>query len=484
MFLKKIRPLLISIMFIGITVLFYSNFSLSTDYKFISNNYKIESGYINNISSNTTIELYKKYFDIKNYTLKIEAKHEYIENGSKTLLLDKNNKLIATLTNVVKGDIVSNGIINNEDITKFEEYLTINYPLEDYQIKCLDINDDNEITNEDLILLKSAISEGLKNISIKEEKINLLTNEQYRIIANTEPNYGINTNLKWTSNNNDIVTINEAGQVTAHNLGSTTIIVEDINNTIKKEIPITVDNSIKLSNNEGISFVNNQELEITIRAIDYKDIDCISSNPKIATCRIDNNKLYIKSLSKGNSIITVISSKYGEVKYNLTSYTNYLDFIPEYHCMPVNKREIINLEYIYNNLEIINNNLTNNTHFKNNQFYIESLNNPDREELIITDNNNNTKQMIIDIYKLNIPSIGAFIKKGTTTSANIVSQNTESLTCTTPNNNIATCYIENNKLYVTGINKGEITLKITNTNRYNNKEYECGKTTFLAVITN
>ena len=245
-----------------------------------------------------------------------------------------------------------------------------------------------------------------------------------------------------------------------------------------------MDNSIKLSNNEGISFVNNQELEITIRAIDYKDIDCISSNPKIATCRIDNNKLYIKSLSKGNSIITVISSKYGEVKYNLTSYTNYLDFIPEYHCMPVNKREIINLEYIYNNLEIINNNLTNNTHFKNNQFYIESLNNPDREELIITDNNNNTKQMIIDIYKLNIPSIGAFIKKGTTTSANIVSQNTESLTCTTPNNNIATCYIENNKLYVTGINKGEITLKITNTNRYNNKEYECGKTTFLAVITN
>ena len=47
MFLKKVQPILISIIFIGITVLFYSNFSLSTNYQFTSNNYKIKKLWIN-----------------------------------------------------------------------------------------------------------------------------------------------------------------------------------------------------------------------------------------------------------------------------------------------------------------------------------------------------------------------------------------------------------------------------------------------------
>ena len=37
-------------------------------------------------------------------------------------------------------------------------------------------------------------------------------------------------------------------------------------------------------------------------------------------------------------------------------------------------------------------------------------------------------------------------------------------------------------LSIKGISKGEVTLKITNTNIFNNEEYNCGETGFLAVI--
>ena len=480
---KGIITILTSIIFIGITVLFYSNFSLYTDYNFSSNYYKIDNNYIYNISSYTTKDLYKKYFDVTNYELKIENSNDYISNGSKLIVLDKNDKLVSTLTNIVKGDIVSNGIVDNEDVKKFEDYLLNKYQLEEYESKCLDINDDNDITIEDLDLLKTALNEGIKSIAIKENNIEILENEQYRLIVSVSPNYGINTNLKWESSNDAIVTVDESGLLTPHKVGTTIIKVTDISNKMSKEVKVTVDNTIKLSNNEGTSFVSDQELMINIRAIDYKDIECKSSNSEISTCRIDNNILYISALARGNSVITVTSPKYGETTYNLTSYSNYLDFIPEYYCMPANKRDILNLEYEYNNLTITNNKFTTNTYIKNNQFYIQSMNTAGREELVITDNNNNTSKMIIDVYNLNIPSVGAFIKKGTETSANITMQNTSELKCTSPNTSIADCYIKDNKLYVKGNSKGEVTLKITNTNTYNNKEYDCGETSFLAVIT-
>ena len=486
MFLKKLQPLLISIIFIGITVLFYSNFSLSTIYIFKSRIYKIEDNHIYNISPNTNIELYKKYFDIKNYKLKIENpnSNEYISNGSKTILLDKNNKLVYTFINIIKGDIVSDGIINDDDLNKFKQYLNNNYYLEDYQIKSLDINDDNKIDNDDLILLNNALEEGIRDIEVADSSINILEKEQYRLVATPNPNYGIITNLKWSIQNESIASIDESGLITSHKLGNTSLIVEDINGKIKKEIPIIVDNTIKLSSSEGISFELDEELAIPIRSLDYKNIECKSSNEIISTCRIDNKTLYLKNLSAGNAIITVTSPKYGSTTYKLTTYSSYLDFIPEYHCMHQNKKDLINLDYIYQDIKISNNKLTTNTHFNNNQFFIESLNTTGKEELIFNDQNNNTKKMIIDIYNLNIPSIGAFIPKGTNTSANILAQNTTKLTCISPDKSIADCYIEDNKLYVTGINKGEVTLKITNTNTYNNKEYNCGETTFLAVITN
>ena len=480
---KGITTLLIGIVFIGITVLFYSNFSLYTDYNFSSQKYLIENNYIYNISSYTTIDLYKKYFDIKNYKLKVENTSNYISNGSKTLVLSKNDRLIFEFINIVKGDIISDGLIDNKDLTKFSEYLNNNYQLKDYELKCLDINEDNKVTREDLNLLENSLNNGINDISLKYQNLTLQVGEKTRLIGTTTPAFGINTNLLWSSSNNNIISVDESGLATPNNLGKAKIFVKDISGKIQKEINITVDNTIKLSSSEGTSFTSDEELMVNIISQDYKDIKCQSNNPNISSCRIDNNKLYIKSLSKGNSIITVTSPKYGSTTYNLTTYDSYLDFIPEYYCMPINKREIINLEYIYTNLEITNNKFTSNLYFNNNQFYIQSLTIPGREELVVKDNNNNTKKMIIDIYNLNIPSIGAFIKKGTEQSATIIAETTDKLQCISPNENIAKCYIRDNKLYVKGITRGEVTLKITNTTTYNNKEYNCGETTFLAVIT-
>lgn len=480
---KGIITLLIGIVFIGITVLFYSNFSLYTEYNFSSQKYLIENNYIYNISSYTNIDLYKKYFDITNYKLKIENNSNYISNGSKTLVLSKNDRLIFEFINIVKGDIISDGIIDYKDLTKFSEYLNNNYQLKDYELKCLDISEDNKVTREDLNLLENSLNNGINDITINHQNITLQVGEKTRLVGTANPAYGINTNLLWTSSNNAIISVDESGLITPHKLGTAKIFVEDMSKKIKKEINITVDNTIKLSSNEGTLYTSDEELIVNIISQDYKGIKCESNNPNISSCRIDNNMLYIKSLSKGNSTITVTSPKYGSTTYNLTTYENYLDFIPEYYCMPITKKDVINLEYIYTNLEITNNKFTNNIYFDNNQLYIQSSINPGREELIIQDNDNNTKKMIIDIYRLNIPSIGAFIKKGTEQSATIIKEQTENLQCISPNENIAQCYIKDNQLYVKGITRGEVTLKITNTNTYNNKEYNCGETTFLAVIT-
>ena len=480
---KGIRTLLIGIVFMGITVLFYSNFSLYTEYNFSSNNYSIENNYIYNISSSTTIDLYKKYFDIKNYKLKIENTSNYISNGSKTLVLAKNDRLIFEFINIVKGDIVSDGIIDYKDLTMFSEYIDNNYQLKDYELKCLDINKDNKVTREDLNLLEDSLNNGITDIVLNYQTLTLQVGEKTRLVGTTTPSYGVNTNLLWSSSNNNIISVDESGLITPHKLGIATITVQDLSGTIKKEINIAVDNTIKLSSNEGTLFTSDEELMINIISQDYKGIKCQSNNPNLSSCRIDNNILYIKSLSKGNSIITVTSPKYGNTTYNLTTYDSYLDFIPEYYCMPINKKDVINLEYIYNNLEVTNYKYINSIRFDNNQLYIQSLANSGREELIIKDNNNNTKQMIIDVYKLNIPSIGAFIKKGTERSSTIIKEQTGVLQCISPNENVAECYIKDNKLYVKGISRGEATLKITNTNTYNDKEYSCGETTFLAVIT-
>ena len=55
---KLIFNILVGIIFLGCVLTFYTTFSLEDDYKFTSEVYDIHDGYVDNISSYTSIELF------------------------------------------------------------------------------------------------------------------------------------------------------------------------------------------------------------------------------------------------------------------------------------------------------------------------------------------------------------------------------------------------------------------------------------------
>ena len=228
-------------------------------------------------------------------------------------------------------------------------------------------------------------------------------------------------------------------------------------------------------------FVSDPYVIVDIKSLSYDDIECVSSNLDIASCRVDKDKLYIKAIGKGEAEIRVISKEYGEVSYKLNSYSSSLDIIPDYYCLQSKRKEIINLGYIYDNVEVSNNKLLSKAYIEGNLLYIEGEGVTGREELIIR-SNGVEKKFIIDMVGLTIPSIGTVINVGGVSSADIIARNTQKLSCEVPDSSIAECYIENNKVYVRGLKRGEVNLRITNTSSFNGKSYECGETQFLVVV--
>ena len=115
--------------------------------------------------------------------------------------MDKNKREVSRFINIIKGDLVSDGIIDSKDIDKFRGYLNNNYKLKDYEEKSMDITDDGSIDINDLNLLENAINDGMKDFYIKEEKIVLQVGEESRIIGRVLPGYGVNMNLVYINNN-------------------------------------------------------------------------------------------------------------------------------------------------------------------------------------------------------------------------------------------------------------------------------------------
>lgn len=478
---KTIFSCLIGVVVLGITVLFYSNFSFSTNYIFSSQVYRIENNYIYDVSSYTNVSLYKKYFDVEGYELKLDNINNYVYNGSELILLDKNKREVSRFVNIIKGDIVSDGIIDSKDINKFREYLSNNYQLKDYEEKSMDINNDGSVDINDLNLLESAFNNNIEDIDINDEKIVLHVGEESRIIGRVLPGYGVNMNLVYINNNEDIISVDESGKIVGKNLGSSSVFVYDYDKKIEKKVNIVVDNRIRLSSNSGDIFVSDMETVVDIKSISYRDIECVSSNVDIANCRVDKDKLYIKANKKGNALVRVISKEYGEVSYSLNSYDSYLDFIPNYYCFQAKNNEIINLEHIYDNVEIYNNKLISNAYIEGNLLYLKGIKKSGREELVIK-SDDGEKKIIIDMVSLSVPSIGGIVNVGGIGSADIVFNNINELSCVTEDSNIADCYIEDNKLYFKGLKKGQVNVEIINTSSYGNTQYECGKTQFLVVV--
>ena len=72
---KLIINILASMVIVVGVLTFYSTFSMNTEYVFESDVYSINDGYIEDISINTSIDLYYKYFDIDNCSIKVMDKN-------------------------------------------------------------------------------------------------------------------------------------------------------------------------------------------------------------------------------------------------------------------------------------------------------------------------------------------------------------------------------------------------------------------------
>ena len=101
--MKKNTKFLISLVFIlTFSIVLISTirkFTLAADINIASEVYNIENEYITNISPQTSISLYKKYFDLENCYLKVtddnneEITSGYVYTGSNTVVYNNNHTI-------------------------------------------------------------------------------------------------------------------------------------------------------------------------------------------------------------------------------------------------------------------------------------------------------------------------------------------------------------------------------------------------------
>lgn len=478
-------------------ITFYSTFSLSeVTYKFESVVYDIDDEYIDNISVNTDVELFLKYFDIENYRVEVTSsdgkiiEEEYVFNGSKTNLYNNSNELIKSYINIIKGDFDGDGDVDDNDFNKIGECLVNNCPLESYQVKSLDIDKDGSVHINDLVLLDKAITLGYNNISLDKKNIILQSDEKTRLVASVEPDYGINQNVRWTSLDEKVATVDEVGMVTGHNEGNTKIQVTTMDGKLVVETDVKIDNTIQLEEYEGVGYVGGEDLRIKIKLIDYDGVSCNVVNSEVAECNIDGEYLVIKTLSQGNSNVVVSSPKYGEAIYVLTTYSVYLNVMPKYFCTTPNNTYYITVSSFHGgtlSFSAFDNDIVKKAYmsdvFGRKMLRIDLGSKEGRTILTVKEGNGNTtNDVVIDVSRVSIPEIGKFTKVGEEISTLIAGNNLGDLSCISEDETKATCRIEGNKLLVTPSSVGEVYVRAYNKFLYNNDLYNCGEALFLVVI--
>ena len=361
---KRIISIIMGVLFIGIILTFYSTFSLEENYQFSSEVYKISENYILEISPNTSISLFYNYFDIENCSIKVvdESNNEIttgnLPNNSRTLLYNNNNKVITSYTNIIKGDLNKDGLVNEMDLQLYGQYL-VNNTLE-LPIKSLDIDEDGELHLNDLILLDKTLNSDYQSLEINLDNILLQSDETKRTVGSVQPNYGKNTNLIWKSQNPTIATVDESGQITGHQEGETTVIAQTIDHKLSQEIKVTVDNTIRLSQKEGIAYIGGNNLEVEIEVVDKEGLTCTSNKENIASCQIKDKKLILTPLGQGSTTITLQSPKYKETTFYLDVMSVYLNVMPKYFCTTKGNVELITISAMNSgpyNFEISNQNI-------------------------------------------------------------------------------------------------------------------------------
>jgi len=492
----KTKKLLISIIsglvFITVIFNFYQTFSLDSNYTFQSQIYKIENEYIENISPNTTIENFYKYFDNENCTIKVvddknkELTKNYVYNGSKTLLYNNDNKLIKEYINIIKGDLVADGIINDNDLREFGSLLVKNYEFNSTDIKTLDIDNDGIVEINDLVLINKYKDEDYKDIALNYEEYTLLSNETLRLIPTINPSIIKDQNLNWQSSNQDVATIDETGLITALSEGTTTITATTKDNKITKKMMLTVDNTIKLTQTEGEAYVDGYDLEIGIRAIEYDSLTCESDKPNLSTCRIEDRKLIINAIFDGNSTITVKSATNGTATFNVRTYSTSINILPNYGCMRKNidaAPRISSFNAGVFSYDISDKEIIKNAYVEGNLLRVFSGTKAGRATVTVKGSTTkNTGLLTVDVYSISIPAMGLAVGVGQENSTEIAIENGGTLICENPNEDVATCRIENDRIYITGLKTGASYMKIKNKINYNGKDYDCGEASFTVVV--
>ena len=493
---RTILNILVGVVFVVVIFNFYNTFSMDTEYSFLSSVYNIGDEYIEGISVNTSVELYLKYFDIDNCSIKVvdennkELSSGLVVNGSKTVLNDANGNAIKSYTNIIKGDYNRDGIIEKQDFYDIGKCLVNDCSLDDVDILSVDIDGDKELHINDLVLLDKAITLGYTGMSISEESIVLQSEEQGRLVAKVEPEYGVNLNVKWSSDDNSIASVDEVGRVTGHNVGETKVKATTFDGKYSVEATIKVDNTIQLASYEGTGYIGGNNVIVSIKSIDYDGISCKMDNEEIASCDINNKSLILVPKATGSSIITVSSPKYGELSYNFNVLSTYFNIKPIYICGNPGGAEAITvsgfntgeLSFVADDNEIIS------------DAYMTPINNrkmlridfgtkQGRTTLNVTEGNGNkTSMVVVDVTTMDIPEYGKFAKVGEEVTFTVVSGNLGKLVCKSNDLSKATCRVDGDKVIVSTLATGSVTVDVYNTFTYEDYYRECGQKQVIVII--
>lgn len=490
---KLIGSIVVGILFIIIIFSFYTTFSLGDTHSFESVVYQIGEGKIEGISPYTDITLFMDYFDVENCKVRVVNSNNetitsgYVMNGSTTILEDNNGKVIATYQNVILGDYDQNGMVDNGDYEVIGRNL-IDGGFDEKLFSSIDVNSDQEVHLNDLILLDKTVNMEYQELTLKKSSLVLQSNELGRVGYHIVPSYGKNTNLKWSSNAPNIVNVRQSGVMIGGQEGEAVVRAETMDGKLFQEISVKVDNTIQLESYKGTIYVGGKEHAIFIKSIDYEGITCSSSNERAVSCRIDGKYLMLQGNVDGDAVVTVSSPLYGSAEYQAQAFSTYVNLFPSYGCMGTNRTGSVIISTMLAGelkFEIADQDIIKNVYVEGNRFYMTSGDKAGRGEVVVRATNGaGNKKFTLDVYKLDIPSIGGLGKIGVEMEADIVAEGTETLSCVSQNPEIATCRVdnENKKLYVMPLQLGQVLIEVYNTVVFNGDTNTCGKETFLAVI--
>lgn len=493
---RMILNIFIGIVFVVVIFQFYTTFSLDEEYQVESLVYRIEDGYIKDISPDTEVEKFYRYFEMDNCSIQVESRDGekitsgYVMNGSKTVVYNDNQQVLESYINVIKGDYTENGVVDVYDLQGLGKCLVHDCSLEGYQMVSADIDEDLEFHINDLILLDNAVTNGYVGLSIRQDRMILQSGEIGRLVAEVQPSYGVSQNVIWSSFDESIATVNEVGQVVGHQEGETIIRATTLDGQFVAETTVVVDNTIQLLASEGVGYIGGADVVVGIKLIDYDGVTCSSSDETVASCEIQDKNLVMRANQQGSVVVTVNSPKYGSASYQLNTYSVYLNVMPKYLCTTPGNTQFITVSGFHSGKLVFEASDTDvildaymEEVYGRNMLRINFGRKQGRAVLTVRESNgNNWDKVTVDVTSIAISKIGSVAKIGEEVSTEIVGDNLGTLSCSSSNSDVATCRIEGNKLYVMPLALGSVTVEVFNKFSYNNSWYDCGKAQFLVVI--